>query len=587
MLADPNDAGVGSGPGEVTVEEVAGLLAATEAAGDTAPELVPVAPLQPAGPPVGSIPPTATPPKRLVSGRYRSLGVPFELELRVDVDGSRPTLRVSGDLFSVSGATVSYFGSFVAFPITLNVTSTTVTIEGVGQFTYATAAARVRVTIPRTTILQPPAAATIQFLRPAGTPAATYACPWVSGFFRTLQWEQDSVAGAVPFVSYDTGSLPQPPTSPTRVLTVPAAYAEAGIETQVAGTANVIPTSAAGADAAWDDAELHSAMVSHFSLFANQPQWQVWLLVATRHVGGYRGIMFDYSDASQRQGCAVFYDAIQGTDPASQRAQLRTYVHELGHCFNLLHSWQKNLADPPAPLGPNGGLGDPSWMNYAWKYQPPPPAPGGEAAYWANFAFQFTDNELVHLRHAFYRNIAFGAEPFGKGAAEVAPELFAEQVKDRSGLKLELRGRPTFVLGEPVVVEIKLSTTDNRGRQVHAYLHPKATLVQIAINKPGGSTMLYRPLMPYCAEEEKTTVLNAEQPAIYTSAYIGYGRDGFVFDQPGVYQLRGILRRTGRFAGGLGHVPDLGPLAAHARGGRDRRALPRRRAGPALLPPRL
>ena len=48
---------------------------------------------------------------------------------------------------------------------------------------------------------------------------------------------------------------------------------------------------------------MHNAMVTHFSLFANKPQWRVWMLVATSHVDGYRGIMFDYGDSFQRQGC--------------------------------------------------------------------------------------------------------------------------------------------------------------------------------------------------------------------------------------------------------------------------------------------
>jgi hypothetical protein len=380
----------------------------------------------------------------------------------------------------------------------------------------------------------------VQFIKPPSTPGASYLCAFTSPFFRTVQWEQDSVAGAVPFVSYDTGSLPQPPSSPARVLSVPKAYAEAGIELQVSGAPNVIPVNLAGPGAAptWNDSELHNAMVKHFSLFANVPQWRVWLLVATAHDGGYRGIMFDYSDAFQRQGSAVFYNAIAGTDAASQRAQLRTYVHELGHAFNLLHSWQKDLADPPQPLGPNGGLGDLSWMNYVQNYQPPPPAPGGTAAYWAAFPFQFTDNELVHLRHGFYKNVIMGANSFGKGAAEVDPDLFDDPITDNSGLALELRSKETFEYGEPVVVELKLSTTDLRGRDTHAYLHPNDDFVTVAIRQPSGRTVAYRPLLRRCADESRTVRLDSNQPAIYDSAYIGYGRDGFYFDQPGQYAVR-------------------------------------------------
>jgi hypothetical protein len=35
-------------------------------------------------------------------------------------------------------------------------------------------------------------------------------------------------------------------------------------------------------------------------------------------------------------------------------------------------------------------------------------------------------------------------------------------------------------------------------------------------------------------------MLDSDHPSIYESAYIGYGKDGHVFDTPGVYKLRGI-----------------------------------------------
>ena len=478
--------------------------------------------------------------KRLVHGRYRSAGMGFQLELRIDVDGVHPLKRVSGDFFQVAGGTTTYFGSFVVSAPTVVTTPGVVKIEGLGTFTWSAGAPLVRVTIPRVMFPARAGHATVQFVTPPSTPGASYLCAFASSFFRTVQWEQDSVAGVVPFVSYDTGSLSQPPTSQARLLSVPKAYAEAGIEVQVAGAPDVIPIGEAGAGAAptWSDSELHNAMVNHFSLFANVPQWRVWLLVATSHEDGYRGIMFDYTDAFQRQGCAVFYDAIKGTDAASERAQLRTYVHELGHTFNLLHSWQKNLADPPQPLGPNGGLGDLSWMNYTWKYQPPSPAPGGDAAYWAAFPFQFNDNELVHLRHGFYKDVIMGANPFGKGAAEIDPGLFDEPIVDTSGLAFELRCKDAFEYGEPPVVELKLSATDLRGVDTHGYLHPNDDFVTIAIRQPSGRTIVYRPLLRHCADESRMIRLDTTRPAIYDSAYIGFGKDGFYFEQPGPYVIR-------------------------------------------------
>ncbi|MER5832642.1 hypothetical protein ABT116_17755 [Streptomyces sp. NPDC002130] len=476
----------------------------------------------------------------VVSGRYSSAGGGTQLELRVDVDGPRPLMRISGDFFQTSGATTNYVGSFVVASLTAAVTEGLVKLTGRGRFSFPVLSPHVEVTIaPGTAAAPTPGEATVQFFNGGGSPSATYLCAFVSPHFRSVRIEQDSVTGTVPFFSYDTGSLPQPPSSPARVLTVPAAYAEAGIEVQIAGAPDVIPTGAAGTDARWNDAELHNAMVNHFSLWRNAPRWQVWQMVATSYIeDGVRGIMFDAGGAFQRQGFAVFHDAIKGEDPASRRAQLRTYVHELGHAFNLLHSWEKNLAEPPQPLGPNGGLGDLSWMNYVQNFQPPPPAPGGPAAYWAAFPFQFTDNELVHLRHGFYRDVIMGGNPFGVGAAEVDVDLFDDPVVDNSGLALDLRSKGTFRFGEPVVVEIKLATTDLRGRSTHGRLHPNDGFVTVAIRTPSGETRTYRPPLIRCADHEHQTVLDADRPAIYESAYVGYGKDGFYFQQPGQYQLR-------------------------------------------------
>ncbi|MGC7094050.1 hypothetical protein ACPZ19_05255 [Amycolatopsis lurida] len=488
--------------------------------------------------PIRPVPPIIV-RKRLVRGRYRSATEGWLLTLRVDVDGHRPTRRISGDFFTVSGSTTAYFGSFAVHSPTVTTTATQVRVEGLGTFTWAAGAPKIRLTIARASLFESPKPGTLEFLTTSNTAGATYYCPFESGFFRTVSYEQDSVAGAVPFLAYNTGSLPQPAGSPARVLSVPGAFAEAGIELLTTGGTNVIPVSAAGANAKWNDAELHAAMVNHFSAFTNAPRWQVWMLVATSHDGGYRGIMFDYGDAFQRQGAAVFHDAIGGTDAATQRSQLRTYVHELGHAFNLLHSWQKNLANPPAPLGPNGGLGDLSWMNYDWKYQQSASGPGGAAAYWAAFPFEFTENELAHLRHGFYRNVIMGANAFGAGAGDVDPDLFDEPLVDNSGLALELRSpKPGFAYGEPVVVELKLAGTELRGRATHGYLHPNDDLVSIAVQQPSGRTVLYRPMLRHCVDEDRAVQVGVDKPALYESAYIGFGADGFLFEAPGTYRLR-------------------------------------------------
>ncbi|WP_327086458.1 hypothetical protein OIE66_29525 [Nonomuraea sp. NBC_01738] len=452
----------------------------------------------------------------MISGLYQGQDGDSRLELRIDVDGPRPTGRISGDLFAAAGATTSYTGSFVVAAPVVRAEGDQAVLEGTGAFTFRASTPLVSVTITGTAA-------------EAEVDGRRYALAYASPYFRSVLLEQDSVVGAVPFVSYATGTLAGPTGAPARELSVPAAYAEAGIELRVAEP-GVIPTGVEGADLAWDDAELHHAMTTQFSLYGDAAAWRVWLLVASKHVGGYRGIMFDYNDAFQRQGSAVFYDAIKGESPQSQRAQLRTYVHELGHAFNLLHSWQKNLATPPQPLGPDSGFGDLSWMNYVQNYRP-----GGEPGYWAAFPFQFTDPELIHLRHGFYRDVAMGANAFGTGAAEIAP--FEQPIEDHSGLRLEVRAKEGFGFGEPVVVELKLATT-GEPRQTHGHLHPDTEFTQVCITQPGGRTVVYRPMMRHCVDRSPDIRLDAGNPAIYRSAYIGHGRDGHYFQQPGEYQVR-------------------------------------------------
>jgi hypothetical protein len=467
--------------------------------------------------------------KRLVSGRYRSTGRGYQLELRLDVDGRRPMRRFSGDFYYVSGSTERYFGSFVVNAITLRVTSTTVTAEGIMNSTWRTSYRKMRVTIPRTSIFQRPAPAKLQFFTLTNQAGATYNCPFQSSYFRTVKYEQDYVEGVTPFNSYNTGSLPSGGSA--RNLSVAAAYAEAGIQMQTSGVWNRIPLALAGADRKWTDAELHAAMVKHFSLWKDEPQWSVWMLAAYEHVmgPGLYGIMFD-QQGKQRQGCAVFHRGVGGTSADKLRLQLYTYVHELGHCFNLLHSWQKQFANPPAPNRPSSL----SWMNYPWNYPG-----GGPSGFWNNFPFQFDDLEVVHLRHAFRNNIIMGGNPFATGSGLEASDGFADPIADSSGLELKLKARQSFALGEPILIEIKLSTSDLRGKQVHSYIHPKFGFVQIGIHKPNGEVKVYEPLMEYCTAEQ-TTFLDAERPAIFESAFIGYGKDSFYFDQPGSYQLRAI-----------------------------------------------
>lgn len=511
-----SSAGIEAGVGEPTQVDEGEATAASEEA-----RALPIPPIGPSRP----IPPLLM---RSVSGRYHGTMGGFQLELRVDVDRKRPMKRISGDFYQVSGGTTTYFGSFVVSSPNITATTTQITIKGLGDFTFSAGAPVVQVNIQRRTIFQPPALAGVQFFTTGGTPGSSYCCPFKSIYFRTVRIETDWVSDVTTpvFSSYNTGLLPSGGSA--RNLNVVSAYAEAGIQMIPTSGSDVINIGEAGAGASWSNAELHASMQRHFTLWQDLPQWAVWQVVAQLHdLGtGLYGIMFD-QQGKQRQGCAVFHAGIGGTSANKQRLQLYTYVHELGHCFNLLHSWQKQYAVPPVPNRPKAL----SWMNYPWNYPD-----GGASAFWSLFPFQFDNEEVVHLRHAFRNNIIMGGSNFTVGSA-LGREVMGDPVRDESGLALSISTHQrSFALGEPVVLQIDLRTTNLRGKRVHTWLHPNCGMVKIVIRKPGGEVLAYEPLIDHLVGERESIV--GRDDVIRDSAYIGFGKDGFYFDQPGQYRIR-------------------------------------------------
>ena len=210
-----------------------------------------------------------TPGLRTVSGRYRGSIGTLSLELRVDVDGIRPTRRISGDFFRTTGGTTSYAGSFVVHTPVIQVSATEVTIDGTGTFSMQISAPRLRVVIARTATFMAAAPATVQFMTSQGVIGATFSCTFESPFFRRVEFERDFVQSVTPFTQYDTALLPSG--GPGRVLSVAAAYAEAGVEMVDTGDSLAIPDSGVGVDGVWSNAELHASMVDHFSVWKDEP----------------------------------------------------------------------------------------------------------------------------------------------------------------------------------------------------------------------------------------------------------------------------------------------------------------------------
>ncbi|WP_221360371.1 hypothetical protein [Streptomyces beigongshangae] len=497
---------------------------------------------------LGKLPTTYTTQYLPVSGTYRATNAGLTVEARVDVDGVGTLSTISGDLFTESGGSTAYSNSFRSAGAEVQWTGTYMVVTGKG-LAWATPPTRpatmVQLLIPLTATGQPASAAQWLYLEDEDYYYDNWRnLPRVSTYFRTVDYEVDTVAGETAIVGYDTSKAPVPPGYANRTLTVPSSFAEAGIELRTSGS-NVISLSGADTDRLWSKAELHAAMVANFSGYRDVPQWKLWTLVAGGYADGdsrrIAGTMFD-TIGLQRQGMAVFTECnTPGTND-----ELHTYVHELGHAFNLLHSFSKRAASPPAPSGPLNGYGDLSWMQYPHLYQGDSSAAVDErtAAFFRAFPFRFTDDEIRHLRHGFYRNVVMGGNDFVTGAAKEQPsmELFTQPLTDESGLVLTVEGQAAFEYGEPVVAQFKLGRTGGRGDvAVLPELDPEAGHVTVAITDPYNQTRVFRPLTRTCGRHD-TTTLTAAAPAVYAGVYLGYGADGLYFSEPGLYKVTAVYQ---------------------------------------------
>jgi hypothetical protein len=348
------------------------------------------------------------------------------------------------------------------------------------------------------------------------------------------------------------------------MLSIEEAYREAGVSVNISPERTVIDDTNLAFET-WSDAELHNAMETYFSQIAGPwPKWEMWgILAGSYEEPAVGGIMFDAAatfggagKAPERQGFAVFrkhewFNALaQGTpanpdQAAAMRQFLYTWVHEAGHAFNFLHSWDKNRPDAL------------SWMNYDWRYD----NLNGEDKFWSNFLFRFDDEELIHLRHGDRSSVIMGGDPWASGGhleappgAEhlVAPPGAMASVEGEQPIELLVRSKEYFEFMEPVAIELRLRNLfSDMPLTLDSRMNPEYGGVVIYIRRPDGRIIEYAPVMcklAYTSPKQLKPLLPGQDagPDRYSEEVsISYGRYGFYFDEPGEYHVRALYQGAG------------------------------------------
>jgi hypothetical protein len=399
----------------------------------------------------------------------------------------------------------------------------------------------------------------------SGGQSSLYKCVNKSDAFRDLEMEIDFCASVNSNPTLPTMLTTDHPVRPAgtkkRVLTIEEAYREDGVRVSISPNHDVIDDSDTQFDS-WSAAELHEVMETSFSKFGGLwPQWAMWgVLAGTYENPLVGGIMFDAAAAfsgagpAERQGFAVFrnhqwFDDLKPTPPANKneaaaaRQFLYTWVHEAGHAFNFLHSWNKNRPDAL------------SWMNYDWRYD----NLHGVDSYWSAFNFRFDDEELIHLRHGDRASVIMGGDPWASGGhlesppeAEYlpAPPGAMSTIDGNVPLEFLVRSKPYFEFMEPVSIELRIrNMLPDMPLNVDTRLNPEYGGVVIHIRRPDGRILEYSPVMCKLADGSYKVLspLTGEpgDDRYSEEVSLSYGRYGFYFDEPGEYLVRALYQGAG------------------------------------------
>ena len=353
-----------------------------------------------------------------------------------------------------------------------------------------------------------------------------------SKYFRTVNLEFDFQASEVADTAINTCAHPVRPASlPCETLTIPKVIRRAGCQV----TANAGSQVPSPPGTTWSDMEMHDAMQIHWSRFANNAQWAMWVFYASLHEAGtgLGGIMFDDIGPNHRQGTALFVDSFIAQPPPNDpnpaawidRMRFWTAIHEMGHSFNLAHSWQKSLGTAWVPLADE--LEARSFMNYPYFVT------GGQAAFFADFEFRFSDQELLFVRHAPERFVQMGNAAwfdhhgFEEAAVPAEPTLQLELRVNREQARYEFM--------EPVWLELKLKNVGDQPRLVEADVLDADSLTVI-LKKQGKEARQLVPFRQKCTQPVTKALMPGE--SLYGTVLASAGLNGWDVAEPGTYTIQ-------------------------------------------------
>ncbi len=462
----------------------------------------------------------------------------YKEALRLDVDGRYPQMQASGTVRTGLLSSVHWIA---------HLSRTRNANTWAGRIWYkdgprnAMRHTRVRITVKRS--WYPYQRRLKAIFYGGGAPSRSVIFNFRSAFYHPVEFEYDRVSDvplAKAVTSIDSCAHPnRPATIACENLSLNTVYRRAGFDVTTSGGSGEVPIEGVGANNTWSDAEMHDAMQAYWSRFSNAPQWSLWTLFARQHDDGpsLGGVMFDSIGPNHRQGTAIFSDSFiedapfGDTHPEAwvKRMRFWTAAHEMGHAFNLAHSWQKSLGNPWLPLANENEAR--SFMNYPFFVE------GDQASFFADFEYRFSDSELLFMRHAPSNFVQMG------NAAWFDNHGFEQIEKEQSkNFKLQLRVNresAVFEFLEMINMELKLKNVSAQQQLVEKDVLKEFENMSIIIKREGLPARQWMPFAHYCHNREMI-VLDPEK-SLYETMLLSAGKNGWDISEPGNYTVQAML----------------------------------------------
>ena len=252
-----------------------------------------------------------------------------------------------------------------------------------------------------------------------------------------------------------------------------------------------------------------------------------------------------------------------------ERMKFWTAMHEIGHAFNLAHSWQKWLGTAWVPLA-----NEPSalrTMNYRTDCRR-----RASLAFFAAFDYSFSRTKGCSSACdrtgscGWVRNRGSATT----GSSRRPSTSSAPPRPDPWSWRCGCTGSTRFEFLEPVVAELRLKNVSSTPMVVDANAL-RGDGLAIVVSKDGGETKRWLPFARYCMAPAPQVLQPGD--AIYESVFLSAGTGGWLVSEPGTYT---VYARHG-VRGGCRCAEQA---AEDRRGASDRR--PMRSAWPMTCSPR-